>query len=496
MGKYSRVNLGQKKLLFIGLVLFFLFLCAAPGLADTELPITAAQASSSYSATYAPAKAIDNNLLTHWAGGKSKTTWWLGLDLSSSKALSKISIYWQLGYCSSNYSIRASNDRVNWVNLYTNLSSLGGTTNPVQKDYSLTGSYRYILIVISNAQNRVPVISEVKLFAPDANQPPSITSVTPETGETFLAGAQIPIQITATDPDNDPLEYRFWVGGSVKQAWSSLNTYTWQTTSSDTGSIGITCQARDNKGGLDSENLTYSIINPTAQEVLQKVADNYALVFDLTADAVFTSTLNGEPFGNTDYCRYYFKASMKEKIESFSEASRTTKVEITITDSSTMYLIDPIRRITQAVDLLPEAGITGSQFNQMNIYYDLPNFLSSHTVTKNGALTDFANKIIALDAIPVAQNSLYSKLELYVDYNKGILTKARLFKEDESHQLQLLQTLEATETQQMPNSAWVPAKMDKKSPLTSGELINTLDYDNLRINVGLTDADFDPTNQY
>ncbi|MEW6100872.1 MAG: discoidin domain-containing protein [Candidatus Omnitrophota bacterium] len=181
------------------MALFFCLLSSLV-LADTELPIAAAQASSSYNATYSASKAIDNNFSTHWAGGKSKTSWWLGLDLGSANALSKISIYWQLGYCSGNYSIRASNDRVSWVNLYTNLSSLGGTANPVQKDYILTGSYRYILIPISSAQNKVPVISEVKLFAPDTTPPTGTIKINNDSQ--YTNSTQVILTLSATDSES------------------------------------------------------------------------------------------------------------------------------------------------------------------------------------------------------------------------------------------------------------------------------------------------------
>lgn len=328
------------------------------------------------------------------------------------------------------------------------------------------------------------------------NQPPVINSISPSDNSTFLAGAKINIQINATDPDNDPLQYQFSIGGTIKQPWSSLNTYTWQTTASDVSSVGINCEVRDNKGAVNSRAISCRIINPTVEEILGKVVDNYAKIYDFKADMVLSSTLNGQPFGETEYCRYYFKAPNKEKTESFTDSYRTTKTEVIIIDGSNMYLIDAINRITQEIDFLTEAGISGAQFNQMDIHYNIPNFLNNHTVTRDNAKTDFINLIIALDAIPKTQNNLYSKLELYVDYNKGLLVKSCLYKENESRQMKLLQTIETVETQRMPNGAWLPRKINKIPVLTSGNLIETATYSNLQINVGLTDLDFDLAEQY
>jgi len=260
--------------------------------------------------------------------------------------------------------------------------------------------------------------------------------------------------------------------------------------------VSVTCEVRDVNGASDSQAITYQIINPTVEEALQKVADNYAKIYDLTADITLTSMLDDQPFGETDYCRYYFKAPDKERTDSFLSEVRATKAEMVIINGSSMYLIDPINSLSVEVDLLEETGIDSSQFNQMDIYYNLANFLNNHTLTQNNAETDFVNLIIAFDAIPAAQNSLYSKLTLFIDYNIGVLMKSYLYKENESGQVELLQTIQAIEAQQLPGGAWWITKMNKIPVLTSGNLIDTVAYSNLLINIGLTDSDFDPEEQY
>ncbi|MDP2766176.1 MAG: hypothetical protein Q8O41_01805, partial [Candidatus Methanoperedens sp.] len=117
-----------------------------------------------------------------------------------------------------------------------------------------------------------------------SNKPPVITRILPKNNSVFLAGAAINIKVHAFDPDHDPLQYQFSIGGTVKQTWSSSNTYIWQTSSTDKGSVSITCKVKDLSSNLASKTISIRIIDPTTQEVLEKVADNYVLVNDKKMD--------------------------------------------------------------------------------------------------------------------------------------------------------------------------------------------------------------------
>jgi len=355
------------------------------------------------------------------------------------------------------------------------------------KDYS-DGAHTLKVIAYDTSYNSAT--TQISITVDNSNSL-KILSITPADGSNFLAGAGINIQPSVQNPQSRPLQYQFSIGGTIKQVWSSTSSYPWQTTASDTGTVSVKCEVRDDIGGSDFQTLTYRILNPTIAQILQKLADNYALIQDFKADMVLSSTLDGSSFGQTEYCRYYFKAPGKEKTESFTDFSRATKTEAIIIDSSNMYLIDTVRHIIQPVDLLAEAGINSTQFSQMDLYYNQANFLSNHTVTANSANTDYVNCIVALDAIPKVANTLYTKLELYIDYNKGLMVKLVHRKNDE-----LPQSVEAIETKQMVNGAWATSKFRKVPNLTAGNFIVTINYDNLQVNTGLTDQDFDPTKQY
>lgn len=338
------------------------------------------------------------------------------------------------------------------------------------------------------------------------NNPPAINSFLPADNAEFLAGSRIEITVSASDRDNDRLEYQFSVGGSVKQPWSDLNNYFWQTSNSDTGAVNIACEVRDSKGAVTSKIISCRIINPTVEEILQKIADNYKNIADLKADMLLSAALDGESIGQTEYCRYYFKAPVKiadreipakEKTESYSDETRNTKTEIIIIDGNYMDRIDLADKSVERFDLLEQTGISAEQLNHMDIYYNPGNFLQTHTVKKDDTRTDFENMIIVLEAVPKTQNSVYAKLELHTDYKKGILAKNILYQkaEEETSEPELLQTIETKESIKMANGAWVPVKMIKIPVLSSGNMVTTMVYSNVEINTGLKDEDFDPARQ-
>ncbi len=326
---------------------------------------------------------------------------------------------------------------------------------------------------------------------PAANTAPQIIRVIPGDGTVFFAGANIPMHIAAYDAERDALEYQFSVGGAVVQAWSASKTCYWQSSVSDTGAVSVLCEVRDPRGGSARQSLAFTFINPTAQEVLRKIADNYSGIRDFKADTVYSSTLNCKAFGDVQHCRYFFMAPDKEKIETFSDSTRSAKTEIILTNGQTVYLLDPQNKTRDEVNLMQSEGINPGEIDYTDIYYDQPRFLSAHTIVKVDAETNFNSKLVCVDAFPLQENSMYSKLRLYIDYNKGIMSKIRLY-----HDNALIQTVEVAESRQMPGGMWVPVKISKIPALNAGKLVSTMTYANIQINPGLSQDEFDPGKQY
>ncbi len=322
------------------------------------------------------------------------------------------------------------------------------------------------------------------------------TDLTPADNSIFLAGAKINIQASAFHPDNDALQYQFSLGGTLVQPWSSSKTYLWQTSSSDTGVASITCEVKDTIARQISKTITCRIINPTIGEILQKVADNYALVNDKKMDITLNSTFNNTTFGSTIYTRLYFKKPDKQRTDTFPDAIRSdaSKTEIQITSGPDTYLINPVNNARAQRNILAELNLTREQLNQMDEVYHLPDFLNAHTIARKDNPQDLANGLVMIEAIPKIVNNVYSKLGIQIDYSRGLRTKSLTYFK-EINQDKLKRAIEITDSQKMSSGAWVPKGQVKTLYLSDGNLIMTSNFENIQINTGLLDYLFDPAKQ-
>ncbi len=214
---------GTKKVkVFGGLAVLFFCLLSNPSFADTELKVSSAAASSSLVYLFDASKAIDNNLNTTWIGGFPKTYWWLSLDLGQTYSLTQISIWWNRFLGSTNYNIQASNDGVNWVNLYSNLSSAGGTTNPYKLTYSLSKANRYIRLYINRAQLISPVIYEVKLYGLSSDTTPPTGTIKINNGVQYTNSSSVTLNLLATDSYSGLSQMQF---SNDNATWSTPQAY-------------------------------------------------------------------------------------------------------------------------------------------------------------------------------------------------------------------------------------------------------------------------------
>jgi len=111
---------------------------------------------------------------------------------------------------------------------------------------------------------------------PAANRPPVAVKLTSDLGSPRDAGTPIQWRATARDSDSDSIYYRFWLKGpstggiwEVTRDWSTENTWTWETSSSDVGSSQVAFWVRDGHhadlNNYDSQQVTtFQIIEPPA----------------------------------------------------------------------------------------------------------------------------------------------------------------------------------------------------------------------------------------
>ena len=96
------------------------------------------------------------------------------------------------------------------------------------------------------------------------NGPPIVSSLTPDKASPQVAGTMITWTCSATDPEGDPISYRFWLqaGSSawvITQDWSGVNTWSW--TPSVAGTYNVGCWVRDGKHAPSSSYDARLIVN-------------------------------------------------------------------------------------------------------------------------------------------------------------------------------------------------------------------------------------------
>jgi hypothetical protein len=86
------------------------------------------------------------------------------------------------------------------------------------------------------------------------NQLPIVISFDPTLDSPQQIGMPIGWQVTASDPDNDTIYYKFWVNGpktggawQILQDWSPANTCYWRTDEKDVGQSDVRVWIRDGK---------------------------------------------------------------------------------------------------------------------------------------------------------------------------------------------------------------------------------------------------------
>ncbi|GEM_PF-3194247 len=90
---------------------------------------------------------------------------------------------------------------------------------------------------------------------------PKITNITLADKSKIYQGTNgINISVSAEDKDNDTLEYRFTINGSIVKNWSTSSSYTWNVPADLFGNIHVVLEARDPIGGSAYEDVSVFVL--------------------------------------------------------------------------------------------------------------------------------------------------------------------------------------------------------------------------------------------
>ncbi|HXV89420.1 MAG TPA: Ig-like domain-containing protein [Nitrososphaeraceae archaeon] len=168
----------------------------------TILPISGVIASG-YQLGNPPSNAIDSDLNTRWANDGVGS--WISADLGITQNICSVDIAWYNGNARQyHFIIATSTDGSTFTNVFSGDSS--GTTLSSEKYTISNTDATYVRITVNgNTQNNWASIYDLKIFgsALSGNSPPVAINQAVTTGKNIAKD----ITLTATDPNNDPLNY-------------------------------------------------------------------------------------------------------------------------------------------------------------------------------------------------------------------------------------------------------------------------------------------------
>jgi hypothetical protein len=139
-------------------------------------------------------------------------------------------------------------DIVDWT-------SVGTQTEIIHSGLSLTqGRTYYFSVQAKNAAGSWSQIGSSDGITINQNIP-TIIDIQPPNGSISYAQDTVDISVTAQDNDEDSLLYQFSIDATIRQSWSTSNTFSWNTAETDFGIHSIKVEVKDTNGAEVSQDI-------------------------------------------------------------------------------------------------------------------------------------------------------------------------------------------------------------------------------------------------
>ncbi|MGC2440945.1 MAG: LamG-like jellyroll fold domain-containing protein, partial [Nitrososphaeraceae archaeon] len=218
----------------------------------TILPISGVTASG-YQLGNPPSNAIDADLSTRWANDGVGS--WISADLGSTQNICSVDIGWYNGNTRQyHFVIATSTDGSTFTNVFNGDSS--GTTVSSEK-YTISNiNARYVRVTVNgNTQNNWASIYDFKIFGStlSGNSPPVANNQAVTTSKNIAKD----ITLTASDPNNDPLNYSIVTQPAHGTLTGTAPNLNYNPDTDYVGADSFTFKAND--GTVDSNTATVSM---------------------------------------------------------------------------------------------------------------------------------------------------------------------------------------------------------------------------------------------
>ena len=246
----------------------------------------------------------------------------------------------------------------------------------------------------------------------------------------------------------------------------------------DTGILGIgehtlkatAIMAQEGTGHESSSTIRITVVQPTPDNILKKLENNYSKIQDISATITDTSQVGNNPS----------KTTIRDMVMKSPDKMKITSPDVTIiTDGDKTTIKEPGQEPVTLSALDYTVETTPSQ---MDYFYHLKEFMEKHRVE---VVSNEGKGVYILEAYPVTEEKLYSKLRIKVNTQD----KVELYNEiyDEAGKLMYKkETLDYNTT----GGVIIPTRYQETTYFETGNIVNTAKLEGIRLDTGVSDEEF------
>jgi hypothetical protein len=210
----------------------------------------------------------DGDLNTDWFTGNDGVKW-AYVDLGQNYNLCKVVFKWALWGWVPQTIVQGSTNATTWTDLGTvaasdhGIHSTSNTYDYAEIDVSsFTTAYRYVRLYLPNAGAWGPHFKELEVYVKPNVSLPQVSITTPATGTSFVQGANITLNATASVQGSTISKVEFYQGAAkIGEALSTPYQFTWNNV--QVGNYTLSAHAQDANGQVGVSGATsIQVTNP------------------------------------------------------------------------------------------------------------------------------------------------------------------------------------------------------------------------------------------
>lgn len=204
--------------------------------------------------------------------------------------------------------------------------------------------------------------------------------------------------------------------------------------------------------------------------ILGKVSDNYALIKDMAATITDTSQVGDNPP----------KTALRDMVIKPPDKTKMISSDVTIITDGDKTTIKETGQ--EPVTLSASDYTVQTTPSQIDYFYHLKEFMEKHRVE---IVSNEGKGVYILEAYPLTEEKLYSKLRLKVN----IQDRVELYNEIYDEKGKLMYRKETLDYDTR-NGITIPTRYQETAYLETGNIVNTVELQGIRLNTGIPDGEF------